>query len=190
MAGMHCVPSRPKRLKILRWRCRSRKSHDNSNTHTNHRRSQAFSDRQIMNDHQRYLMTGTSPDVPNSSAMVDFRRMFWEHRDKAGSEMNGKTSSEDDLANKRAMGDGIQSFKYAGNTYERDAVDDKIGDLMKLRGDYLKSIQNYDNKHSESSQKYVPPLLRQKRRSDSSSQLRCKWVKVPYPVTDDCYCSC
>ncbi|CAL1529883.1 unnamed protein product [Lymnaea stagnalis] len=175
--GMHCVPAEAKKLKLLRWTCRNSKTANRVN---------------------RFRLTETSDDDNRLDGRGGGDADFGRDR-PLSDETVGDHAPQNNASSANATSRMIDLLKNANLTKSGPYSSQEINRIRALlqaqQGGQVGSAdpprsssdrrQTLDESNDTESWNQVS--RRQRKRQQNT---KCNWKKVPYPVTDDCYCSC
>lgn len=172
--GMHCVAAEAKKVKVLRWTCRNSKSEN----HLNRFRLTEKSDTNRFEGRG----TGDTNYGPARSSIDDTANSHEPQNN--GSSTNATLRVMDVLKNANLT-------KY-GQYSSQDIARLKALLLAQHSGQGSADTKNTSEKRQTSDDGNDTESWNQVSRRDRKRQqnTKCSWKKVPYPVVDDCYCTC
>ncbi|XP_005101021.1 uncharacterized protein LOC101851957 isoform X2 [Aplysia californica] len=212
--GMHCVPARSKKLKILRWQCRNQKALDNFNRFklsgsAKTARAMRAKGRRGWKKHvRRSQRSETESHVSDDFRFpkrVGRRRILWTSSE--GDNLSTDDVTVDDSDEESDITSEMDSFEdenpeedeldlenvYDGTDYPKRYMNNNVKDI---HGSDPEDINKNNYLHLSHRLRRRAKMPREKlnslpqKGSLGALRLKCKWIKIPYPVTDDCYCSC
>lgn len=196
--GMHCVPANPKQLKILRWQCRNNKAMNNFNRfqlpgmkklrslNRNHRRGKkklrSINSNQYFSKRLQEEHNGQQPTTP-----ISIEKKERTKRDNLQPDLQELIKIANSQRSDDERGINIKTKSAHAGTF-RGADQDKINNEadVKEQGDGA-DRKKQDEVDGNDTENWNSVTWKQRRRK---LDLKCKWIKIPYPVTDECFCSC
>ncbi|CAG5135926.1 unnamed protein product, partial [Candidula unifasciata] len=208
--GMHCVPAKARRLKILRWQCRSNKALNNFNrfklpgmmsprslptsSQKNMTKAQHATDNQDLMKHLGKGLNISVQDVQQLEKILNIENIQIKNNSlQKPSETTRRDQSE--FVNNKQNKDTEKHHRQKSQSFH-----DKHKDMTSISDDAKhgrpgdkphnsvgnKKADNEDDGSNDTENWSRTPWKERQRTLD----LKCKWTKIPYPVTDDCFCSC
>lgn len=205
--GMHCVPAEAKKLKILRWQCRNNKALNNFNrfklpgmmtprnlpttSQNDMKKSQHALDSQDLMQHLRNGVNISLHDVQQIKKILKIENK--QTNDNSLQKSSDTRRDQSELIDNQQKKDTDKHVGHRSHSFH-----DKYKDMTSISDD-VKQGRSGDKTHTDGGNKKteddgindtenwsrLPWKERQR-----SLDLTCKWIKIPYPVVDNCFCSC
>ena len=174
--GMHCVPAESHAVRVLRWHCRRRQHSNKKHTPDAGSSAGAASRKSRPSKKRRHRDS-------SKKKSRDGRRGL-----QADSSVTGDPVIEVDRARRSAPGWSERvGWSHDGLTTSGS------GERRLRQRDVPQADQDdviTDRKPRSRSNKDRSRNMKDRSSDRGSPSLRCKWIKVNYPVTAECFCSC
>lgn len=191
--GMHCVPGRPKQLNILTLQCRRRKGINHFHRYEMPRRGNSpshspnVSENRLLPSHSYQVVHAdlgwdanrTIRDAPYTKPVLDIENKLDNRKRVSARRGKGLKKCKESIKSKTE-----KIREESGTTSSKRKVDSLLQRKPQGKHTTRKGTRKDDDNDTGNWRSASWEAGRQ------GSNLRCKWIKIPYPVTDDCFCSC
>lgn len=177
--GMHCVAAESRRIRLLRWQCQDRAKWRRAHRDAREGRRRSPGGKGANRERRKGKHSAGATDSTRVQARSDKLNGFVmpAERDLLATAVGASRSGRPNDVERRIKRESRFAIGGGGSVVVKNHT---VRDVISR--DRTEEAEEEETNETESWN------WKQSRRKSRS--MRCKWKKIPYPVTDDCFCSC